>query len=102
MPIRAASIPQPTSRPYPRAARPCQAGVGAVTVAITPTPGHVGADSQRHCLDGNSFRNLREARPEISHHFAYFNNERRHAALGYQSSDHFETHFKIASQRCAA
>ena len=53
-------------------------------------------------LDGGSFRNLTEARLEISHYLAYYNNERRHSALGYLAPNHFETHFQTASQLCAA
>ncbi|OUJ69943.1 integrase core domain-containing protein [Hymenobacter crusticola] len=34
-------------------------------------------------LDGGSFRNLSEARLEISHYIAYYNTERRHYVLGY-------------------
>lgn len=34
-------------------------------------------------LDGGSFRNLSEARLEISHCITYYNAERRHSALGY-------------------
>ena len=34
-------------------------------------------------LDGGSFRNLTEARLEISHYLAYYNAERRHSALGF-------------------
>jgi len=53
-------------------------------------------------LDGGSFPNLAEAKLEISHHVAYYNAERRHSALGYHSSNHFETQFKTASQLCPA
>jgi putative transposase len=53
-------------------------------------------------LDGGSFRNLAEARLEISHYLAYYNAERRHSALGYLAPNHFETHFQTASQLCAA
>jgi putative transposase len=53
-------------------------------------------------LDGGSFANLSEARLEISHYLAYYNAERRHSALGYLAPNHFETHFQIASQLCAA
>jgi putative transposase len=53
-------------------------------------------------LDGGSFRNLSEARLEISHYLAYYNAERRHSALGYLAPNHFESHFQPASQLCAA
>ena len=53
-------------------------------------------------LDGGSFRNLTEARLEISHYLAYYNAERRHSALGYLAPNHFETHFQPTSQLCAA
>jgi transposase InsO family protein len=53
-------------------------------------------------LDGGSFRNLAEARLEISHYLAYYNAERRHSALGYLAPNHFETLFKTTSQLCAA
>ena len=53
-------------------------------------------------LDGGSFRNLSEARLEISHYLAYYNAERRHSALGYLAPNHFETHFQTMSQHCAA
>ena len=53
-------------------------------------------------LDGGSFRNLAEARLEISHYLAYYNAERRHSALGYLAPNHFETHFQTTSQLYAA
>jgi transposase InsO family protein len=53
-------------------------------------------------LDRGSFRNLTEARLEISHYLAYYNAERRHSALGYLAPNHFETLFQTTSQRCAA
>jgi transposase InsO family protein len=53
-------------------------------------------------LDGGSFRNLSEARLEISHYLAYYNAERRHSALGYLAPNHFEAHFQTTSQFCAA
>ena len=40
-------------------------------------------------LDGGSFPGLAEAKLEISHHVAYYNAERHHSALGYQSPNHF-------------
>jgi putative transposase len=48
-------------------------------------------------LDGGSFRNLAEAHLKISHYLAYYNAERRHSALGYLAPNHFETHFRTAS-----
>ena len=53
-------------------------------------------------LDGGSFRNLSEARLEISHYLAYYNAERRHSALGYLAPNHFETRCQTMSQLCAA
>ena len=53
-------------------------------------------------LDGGSFRNLAQARLEISHYIAYYNAERRHSALGYLAPNHFEINFLTASQLCAA
>jgi putative transposase len=53
-------------------------------------------------LADGSFRNLTEARLEISHYLAYYNAERRYSALGYLAPNHFETHFQTTSQRCAA
>ena len=53
-------------------------------------------------LDGGSFPGLTEAKLKISHHVVYYNAERRHSALGYQSPNHFETPFKITSQLCPA
>ena len=53
-------------------------------------------------LDGGHFTVLAEAKLEISHHIAYYNAERRHSALGYQSSNHFETHLQTTSQLCPA
>ena len=53
-------------------------------------------------LDGGSFPGLAEAKLEISHHIAYYNAERRHSALGYQSPNHFETHLQTTSQLCPA
>ena len=49
-------------------------------------------------LDGGSFRNLAEARLEISHYLAYYNAERWRSALGYLAPNHFETHFQTTSQ----
>jgi len=53
-------------------------------------------------LDGGCFPGLAEAKLEISHHVAYYNAERRHSAPGYQSPNHFETHFQTTSQLCPA
>jgi putative transposase len=53
-------------------------------------------------LDGGSFAGLVEARLEISHHVAYYNAERRHSALGYQSPNHFKNHLQTTSQLCPA
>jgi len=53
-------------------------------------------------LDGGSFPGLAEARLKISHYIAYYNAERRHSVLGYQSPNHFETQFKTPSQLCPA
>lgn len=53
-------------------------------------------------LPGGRFRNLSEARLEISHYIAYYNAERWHSALGYLAPNHFETHFQTTSQLCAA
>ena len=52
-------------------------------------------------LDGGSFRDLSEARLEISHYLAYYNAERRHSSLRYLAPNHFGTHFQTASQLCA-
>ena len=49
-------------------------------------------------LDGGSFPSLEEARLELSHYIAYYNDERRHSALGYHSPNHFETHLQTTSQ----
>ena len=53
-------------------------------------------------LDGGTFPGLAEARLEISHNIAYYNAERRHSALAYQSPNRFETHLQTTSQLCAA
>ena len=53
-------------------------------------------------LDGGSFPGLAEAKLEISHHVAYYNAERRHSTLDYQSPNHFETHLQTASLLCPA
>ena len=53
-------------------------------------------------LDGGSFPGLAEARLEISHYIAYYNAERRHSALGYQSPNYFETLLQTTSLFCAA
>jgi len=52
-------------------------------------------------LNCGNFRNLSEARLEISHYLAYYNAERRHSALGYLAPNHFETHFQTTTQFCA-
>jgi putative transposase len=57
--------------------------------------------AQTELLEGGSFRNLAEARLEISHYLAYYNAERRHSALGYLAPNRFETHFQTTSQLCA-
>ncbi|MFD1469297.1 integrase core domain-containing protein [Hymenobacter caeli] len=44
-------------------------------------------------LDGSSFRDLPEARLETRHYPAYCNAERRHSALGYQSSKSLQNPF---------
>ena len=49
-------------------------------------------------LDGGSFPSLEEARLELSHYIAYYNDERRHFALRYHSPNHFETHLQTTSQ----
>lgn len=51
-------------------------------------------------LDGGSFPVQAEAKLEISHHIAYYNAERRHYDLNYQSPNHFETQLKTTSQLC--
>jgi putative transposase len=53
-------------------------------------------------LDGGSFPSLAEARLEISQYIAYYNAERQHSALDYQSPNYFETHLQTTSQSCAA
>ena len=53
-------------------------------------------------LYGSNSPGLAEARLEISHHVACYNDERRHSAPGYQSPNHFETQFKPTSQLCPA
>ncbi|WP_092678583.1 IS3 family transposase [Hymenobacter arizonensis] len=53
-------------------------------------------------LDGGLFPGLEEARLEISHHVAYYNAERRHSALGYLATNHFETQLQTTSQFCPA
>ena len=49
-------------------------------------------------LDGGSFPGLEEARLELAHYIAYYNDERRHSALGYRSPNHFETQLQTTSQ----
>ncbi|WP_177189881.1 integrase core domain-containing protein [Hymenobacter actinosclerus] len=53
-------------------------------------------------LDGGSCPSLAEAELEISDHIAYYNAERRHSALDYQSPNHFETQLQTTSQFCPA
>ena len=53
-------------------------------------------------LDGSHFPGLAEAKPEISHHIAFYNAERRHSALGYHSPNSFETQLQTTSQLCPA
>ncbi|WP_175471021.1 IS3 family transposase [Hymenobacter psychrophilus] len=53
-------------------------------------------------LDGGSFPGLADAKLEISPHIAYYNAERRHSALNYQSPNHFETQLQTMSQLCPA
>ena len=53
-------------------------------------------------LDGGSFPGLVEAKFEISHHIAYYNDERRHSDLAYLSPNHFETQLLTTSQLCLA
>jgi transposase InsO family protein len=52
--------------------------------------------------DGGSFPSLAEARLELSHYIAYYNDERRHSALGYHTPNHFETHLQSTSEKCPA
>ena len=53
-------------------------------------------------LDGGSFPGLVEARLEVNHYIAYYNAERRHSALAYQSPNRFETQLQTTSQFCPA
>ena len=53
-------------------------------------------------LDGGSFPDLVEARLEVNHCIAYYNAERRHSALAYQSPNRFETQLQTTSQFCPA
>jgi len=53
-------------------------------------------------LDGGSFPGLAEAKQEISHLIAYYNAERRHSGLGYQSPNYFEIQLQPTSQLCLA
>ncbi|WP_133257270.1 integrase core domain-containing protein [Hymenobacter edaphi] len=51
-------------------------------------------------LDGGSFPGLEEARLELSHYITYYNDERRHSALGYQAPNHFEIPLQTSSPKC--
>jgi putative transposase len=53
-------------------------------------------------LDGGHLPSLAEAKLQISHHIAYYHAERPHSSLGYQSTNYFETQFKITPQLCPA
>lgn len=46
-------------------------------------------------FDSGSFRNLVEARMEISYYLAYYNAERRHSALGYLAPTISKPVFKL-------
>lgn len=48
-------------------------------------------------LDGGNFRNLAEARLEISHYLACYNAERRHSALGYLAPIRSKPIFRLRS-----
>ena len=48
-------------------------------------------------LDGGRLPGLEEARLELAPYIAYYNDERRHSALGYQSPNHFETLLQTTS-----
>lgn len=53
-------------------------------------------------LDGGSFLDLDAARLELAHYIAYYNDERRHSALGYHTPNHFEAHLQSTSPKCPA
>lgn len=53
-------------------------------------------------LDSGSFAGLAEAQLEVAHYIAYYNAERRHSSLDYQSSNYFEAHLQPTSQLCLA
>ena len=53
-------------------------------------------------LDGGSFSDLEEARLELSHYIAYYNDERRHSAFSYQAPNRFETQLQTTVQTCPA
>ena len=53
-------------------------------------------------LGGVSSPGSAEANLEISHHIAFYNAERRHSVLAYQSLNRFETQFQTTSQFCPA
>jgi transposase InsO family protein len=53
-------------------------------------------------LDGGSFPGLEEARLELAHYIAYYNDQRRHSALAYRSPNHFEIYLKTTPEKCPA
>lgn len=53
-------------------------------------------------LDGGGFPSLNEARLELAHYVTYYNDERRHFALGYHAHNHFEAYLQTTSQKCPA
>ncbi|MCA8833142.1 integrase core domain-containing protein [Hymenobacter pini] len=53
-------------------------------------------------LDGGRFPGLEEARPELAHYIACYNDERRHSALAYRSPSHFATQLQTTSDKCPA